>query len=809
MTSRLYACLAASAFFAGSGSVAHAQNTFVTRSLSAELPVETDTINGVTVSQFFLGAGDILDPSDGFLVSVSNFGLGTSWSGSLNAGFANESDQTLTLHRGSGVSVRVLAADGTVLAGNSLGSTPAQSTVEIAPGSTYYDSYVFGGGSAGGSLSPGLVGYFNQPVSTPFLVRTGGVNVTLPDGLAVTSTSGLLTGTATLSGTLRYFNDFIWDRAGGGDLSDNASWRVGTASPSGAGTHVAFGRAATADSEVRLTSSLVLGKLYFDNPDHAYTITHANPGQSLTLSASTAANRGVEVRSGSHAIRVPLVVSQGSNTGLLGPSGVGIYLLPGTRLGVGGGITGSGVVLKGGEGTLEFDTTPSTTAMHVADGLVRFRGVGHGGTIYANVSESTPGLESLAVVEFALERSVAWTAPYQRSSLGLLGTATGGALRVVSDSGRAHTLTLSPTTASTYQDGTDLLSGHVSVGHDSALGTGALRVNPSAADQAALSASGGARTLGNAIQILAHDLTLLGSGQLRLNGAISGPGALVKLGAGHAILAGANTFAGGLDIREGSVEALSNSAFGSDSVTVRETGALRVASGVTIANRIDLFAGATLQLAGVANNVALQGGVIGGTGRVDGVVGGTGTISPGNSEGILTISSIDPSAGLSFDFRFTAGSPDFAQPAASLNDVLFLTDAAAPFAAPLDASNTVRIYLAESFAFGGSAHGGFFTELPDTAALLAAISNASFEFYLEDIGGAFTFEGRNHHLLDASRITLGADLFAAPGGDVAALRVTVAPIPEPASAAVLGGMAAAFFALGRRRRARTHRRGRG
>ncbi len=786
----------------GAVCVAQTTNTFQTRELNAQFAVSTDAINGLTFTESFLSPSQILDPGDGFLISISNFGQANTWRGTLSAGFTNTGSTPISFERSSSLGVQIRAADGTILSSRNNGSTPlSNNPTTIAPGDTLFETYSFGGGSGTGPLSPRLVPYFNQPASTPFTVRVSGVNVTLPNGVELTSTSGDIAGTTTLSGTMRFFNDFIWNRAGGGDFSANESWRAANLNPSGAGTHVAFGRAINEDAAVRLTSSLTLGKLYFDNPIHRYEITAANPAQSLALSASEQADRGIEVRSGSHRISVPITVSQGADSGFLsGPSGVPIYLLAGTNLEISRGITGAGRVLKGGEGTLEFNTTASSSIIHVSDGLVRFRGIGHNANLFANVSEFTPGLESLAIVEFALERDALFNGAFLRSSQGLFGTATGGLLRVVSDAGRAHTLTLGGTANSTYQDGTDLLSGHLSVGRDASLGTGALRVNPTATDQAGLSASGGTRTLTNAIQLLAHDLTLQGPHELRLNGAISGPGALVKTDSGRVRLSGNNTFSGGVDVQQGTIEAASNNAFGTGTVNVRSSGTVAILNGVTIANRINVFSGATLQLAGVAQDIALEGGTFGGTGRINGTVGGGGVISPGNSEGILTIGSIDPSGGLDFAFRFTATSPNFAAPTASLNDVLLLTDPDTPFTSALGNQNTVRIYLSEEVFNAGHSVGGFVTERADVSGLLDWVVDANFEFYLESFGGSFAFENRNYVRLGSEFVavsTTGVDL---PQGLGAALRLDFTPIPEPAHAGLLLGAAALCAGFGRRRR---------
>jgi hypothetical protein len=55
-------------------------------------------------------------------------------------------------------------------------------------------------------------------------------------------------------------------------------------------------------------------------------------------------------------------------------------------------------------------------------------------------------------------------------------------------------------------------------------------------------------------------------------------------------------------------------------------------------------------------------------------ISGAGSINPGNSPGILTAPAVDPSGGLSFDFKFTGLDPAYFDASSSGNDVLRLTD---------------------------------------------------------------------------------------------------------------------------------------
>ena len=69
-----------------------------------------------------------------------------------------------------------------------------------------------------------------------------------------------------------------------------------------------------------------------------------------------------------------------------------------------------------------------------------------------------------------------------------------------------------------------------------------------------------------------------------------------------------------------------------------------------------------------------SGATLGGAGFVTGAIGGAGLVSPGNSPGILTAGSLDPSGGTDFIFEITRSAPNFLDREASVNDVLRLTD---------------------------------------------------------------------------------------------------------------------------------------
>jgi autotransporter-associated beta strand protein len=186
------------------------------------------------------------------------------------------------------------------------------------------------------------------------------------------------------------------------------------------------------------------------------------------------------------------------------------------------------------------------------------------------------------------------------------------------------TLTLSA--ANTLSGSVSLAAGTLAVAHDSALGTGTLSL-----DGGTLQASGGTRTLANAVTLNA-DTTISGSNALTLTGPLTlarsreltvtnstlttisgaigesgGVRTFTKLGSGTLELTGANTYTGGTLIGAGTVKINNStgSAFG--------TGAVTVASGATLT----------------------------GAGSFSGAFQNNGIYSPGNSPTLQTLSSFN------------------------------------------------------------------------------------------------------------------------------------------------------------------------
>ena len=190
----------------------------------------------------------------------------------------------------------------------------------------------------------------------------------------------------------------------------------------------------------------------------------------------------------------------------------------------------------------------------------------------------------------------------------------------------------------------------------------------------------------------------------------------------------------------------------------------------------------------IAGNVAVNlGAQLGGHGKIAGSIGGAGTVGPGNSPGILTAASVDPSGGTSFNFEFTlTGAPNYGNAAASGNDVLHL-NGATPFAFALTRANAVNLYFASA---GTGFEGGFFTN-GDVDTLTGNITNATYTFYiLDNTNGAFAYNGNRYDLTTGTEsvVAVSGAAFGDGTTDGFTEQFTADPasVPEPSTYALMG-----------------------
>jgi len=258
------------------------------------------------------------------------------------------------------------------------------------------------------------------------------------------------------------------------------------------------------------------------------------------------------------------------------------------------------------------------------------------------------------------------------------------------------------------------------------------------------------------------------------NTAVTGAGGLTKSGAGSLVVGVDAAYAGATAVSGG---------------TLRVTGGLTQTSGVTVASGAQLT----------------------GSGRVAATIGGAGRIGPGNSPGILTGEQVDPSAGLGFDFEFTAegADPTWSAATGSGNDVLRLTDTVAPFAGSLGAPNAVNVFFGvASLAQGDDFTGGFFTD--GAADFLATVASATYSYYVLGNGGgsAISYNGQGYYSLAEFNPALSIDVLTVQipsanfaGGTVSnGFSTEFSVVPEPGSLVALGLAGAALAGVAARRR---------
>ncbi|WP_164897260.1 autotransporter-associated beta strand repeat-containing protein [Pseudomonas alkylphenolica] len=193
----------------------------------------------------------------------------------------------------------------------------------------------------------------------------------------------------------------------------------------------------------------------------------------------------------------------------------------------------------------------------------------------------------------------------------------------LSKSGNAN-LTLNG--LNTYQGGTTLNAGTLTLGTASALGSGAL----TATGNATLDTSA-ALLLANNVNVNAN-LNVAGSNHLTLAGVVAGAGTLSKSGQADLTLTGNNTFSGMFDVTSGRLLTLGNNALGNDSsANVDASASLNLGGNASLValtgnGSVQTLAGNTLTLGGINHTGTFDGSIVGG-GNLSKVGSGTLTLS--------------------------------------------------------------------------------------------------------------------------------------------------------------------------------------
>ncbi|MEI7956473.1 MAG: autotransporter-associated beta strand repeat-containing protein [Verrucomicrobiota bacterium] len=271
-----------------------------------------------------------------------------------------------------------------------------------------------------------------------------------------------------------------------------------------------------------------------------------------------------------------------------------------------------------------------------------------------------------------------------------------------------------------------------------------------------------------------------------VSNAIGGTGA-VKLSGGTLTLGGTNTYSGATTITSGTL-------------LVSGTGSINSTSGVTVSSGTTFRYNSTTAYSGgaIANS-----GVVSGSGNLGtAVLGGSGSIDPGNSPGILTAGSTNPTGGLAYNFEFTVknANPTWGNATNSGNDVLRLTGGT-PFSAALTSGNTVSMYLnVSSLAANDVFTGGFYTD--HNATFTSNIAGATFKYYLYSATGGTTYNGVKYDLYSGS-LTFNVDTLAKSAdfgsGPISGYSMEFTAVPEPATWALLAFSLTTVMVLRRRR----------
>jgi len=345
-----------------------------------------------------------------------------------------------------------------------------------------------------------------------------------------------------------------------------------------------------------------------------------------------------------------------------------------------GGITktGAGTLNLGGVSPLINTYTGTTT---ISQGILQINDNLNLGSISpaANISIGNGTLQMTAD-GISIPRAISLTAAATISTNGFTATLSGpisglGSL-AVADGG---TLNLSQTIANTYQGGTILKAGTLSItaigNTDSALGSssGSLTMFPSTTlitnASNDMSSSRNILLQGSGTMTMQTDV---GSGKtLTLSGSILGGGSLIKTGLGNLWLKGTNSYSGGTSIQTGTLFGNTNSLqgqiqitpptnltflqsigngtfqgmlYGSGSLSIGDGlasyGQVQISTNNTFSGATTIFSGASLGVGGSLASSPItinSGGQLSGTGTV-GPVTSSGTIKPGNSIGTLTVS---------------------------------------------------------------------------------------------------------------------------------------------------------------------------
>jgi len=269
-----------------------------------------------------------------------------------------------------------------------------------------------------------------------------------------------------------------------------------------------------------------------------------------------------------------------------------------------GNITGTGSLNKSGSNEVTiYRVNDFTGGVNIAAGKLILGSVGAIGSGALRVSGATAALDTASdhILTNAVTLASGTLTLTGSNKLTLAGFITGSGSLAKNG---ASTLTLSG--ANNFTGGLQLNAGKLIIGSNDALGSRAFSAEAGTALD-----TNAARIVGNAAT-LGGNVTVTGSNDLTLNGAISGAGGLTKNGAASLTLEGNNDFRGGVALNAGTLLVGTTSALGTGTLTTAAGTTLGASSSATVSNLINLNGGLTLNGPG---NLGLS-GVISGNGNL-------------------------------------------------------------------------------------------------------------------------------------------------------------------------------------------------
>lgn len=541
-----------------------------------------------------------------------------------------------------------------------------------------------------------------------------------------------------------------------GSFSLGNSVHVGNLTIYGGSASSSFGYV---DSSVTMTGGVLSGNVYGGH--YLFTIKASDTTAVISAGNSMATTNTYNVENGAAAVDLQVTGAISGNYSIV-KSGNGLMSIE-----AGSGYTGTttvnGGILQIGNGTAGSISASGTIS--VASGAtVAFNQAD--GTSYAGVISTSGTVKGMASGTNTLSGQIKGTGSVVQAGPG--------------------TTILSGTNI--YSGGTVVSSGTLLLGYGSALGTGTTTVSGGALN---LGGYGVSTVLGTVTGGSVENGTVTNNGgyyDLRsgsISASLAGSNGLHKTTSGTASLSNAHTYTGATTVSEGVLELKAGGALGN-------TSSVNVASGATFTNNGSVASAVTvagrLTGSGSTGAVVLASGTVNGTLSTGGIS-GTGLVSPGNSPGILTATSVTSTLAdglLQFAFELTAAAPNYADAANSLNDVLLVTSANG---LTLEAGTNISVYF-ESLSAGTLFDGGFFLANATTAELLSAISNATFTFYVQDAQGTTLFNDINYTLVNRSLIDISAvsvSNAAFESGSVSGAELEFTVVPEPSTWAMATG----------------------